>query len=156
MKKIVWAGLMIVISAMFMASAAMAESLNKEALQNLYMEYLKGEGYRPEVDEDGDVMFRREGKIYFLFVTEDDSDFFRLVLPNIWPIESIEENLQVLAAADFSNALSKVSKVYTVNDDVWVSIEMFLPSQKDFSQIFRRSMEALDNGVANFVRKMQG
>ncbi|MEM7700158.1 MAG: hypothetical protein AAF236_17320 [Verrucomicrobiota bacterium] len=145
--------LAIAVGAITVTQTSHAQS--EEDLQRLYIDYLRAEGYRPEIDSDGDVRFKREGKTYFIEVAEDDLEFFHLVLANIWPIESEAERVEVKNAADHSNALSKVSKVHTVNDNVWVSIEIFVASPEDFMGIFRRSLSALDNGVDNFVEKMR-
>jgi hypothetical protein len=131
------------------------QTLSKAQLQRLYTDYLSEEGYRPEVDSDGDVRFKREGRLYFIGVSEEDPEFFRVVLANIWPIESEKERAQVLVAADESNAKSKVAKVYTVRDNVWVCVELFVARPEDFKGVFRRAMSALDNGVAIFVEKMK-
>jgi len=129
--------------------------LDKKAIQKMYMEFLTEEGYRPEIDADGDVQFKSEGKIYFMSVNDDDPTFFRLVLANIWPIESEMERTQVYIAVDHSNAQTKVAKAFTVKDDVWVGIELFLPEASDFKDVFERSMSALGSGVDFFVAKMQ-
>ena len=129
--------------------------LDKEAIQKMYMAFLTEEGYRPEVDADGDVQFKSEGKVYFMGVNDDDQTFFRLVLANIWPIESEVERTQVYIAVDHSNAQTKVAKAFLVKDDVWVGIELFLPEAGDFKDVFDRSMSALGSGVDFFVSKMQ-
>jgi hypothetical protein len=130
-------------------------SLKKEQLQRLYTEYLSTEGYKPEVNSDGLVLFKREGRVYVILVSETDSGFFHLVLPNICKIEHEKKRAQVLAAADFSNANSKVCKVYTVQDQVWVSIEIFVKSPEDFKGGFERAMGAMDIGLNNFVLAMR-
>lgn len=99
---------------------------SKAELQRLYMGFLTEEGFKPDLDSDGDVRFKREGKTYVIIIDAKDPEFFRLVLPNIWKIESEAERTQVLIAADASNAKSKVSKVCTMADNVWVSIELFV------------------------------
>ena len=93
---------------------------------------LSAEGYRPSIDGDGDVKFKREGRTYFIIVSEKDPEFFRLVLANIWEIENDVERSRVLQAADHSNAASKVSKVYIVKDNVWVCVELFVAAPEDF------------------------
>jgi len=45
-----------------MAQATGAGSHNKESLQQMYMDYLVEEGFRPEIDGDGDVHFKKEGR----------------------------------------------------------------------------------------------
>lgn len=137
------------------AGIAQGDSKEKKALQKMYMDYLTDEGFRPEIDSDGDVQFKAEGKTYFINVVEDDPTYFRVVLANIWPIESEEERAQCLVAVDYSNAKSKVAKSYLVKDNIWVGIEIFIPEADDFKEIFKRSMGALNNGVTHFVTKMR-
>ncbi|HEY0663045.1 MAG TPA: hypothetical protein VGD18_00375 [Thiobacillaceae bacterium] len=160
MRNVVKVCLAMTLSAMMLASGAMAaqdtsKKVSKAELQRLYQAYLKEEGYKPVIDGDGDVGFKREGNNYFISVTEDDPEFFSVVLPNIWPIESDKERAQVLAAADASNAKSKVTKVFIVKDDVWVAVELFVKRPEDFKGVFDRAMSALDNGTDNFVAKMR-
>ena len=60
---------------------AAAETKFTEAeLQDMYVSFLLEEGYRPEVDQDGDVVFKREGRTYFIAVNAEDPGFFQLVL----------------------------------------------------------------------------
>ncbi|MBW1882076.1 MAG: hypothetical protein JRJ58_01000 [Deltaproteobacteria bacterium] len=132
-----------------------AGAQNKEQLQRLYVEYLSAEGYRPSIDGDGDVKFKREGRTYFIIVSEKDPEFFRLVLANIWEIENDVERSRVLQAADHSNAASKVSKVYIVKDNVWVCVELFVAAPEDFRGVFQRSMSAMETGVSNYVERMR-
>ncbi len=131
------------------------QTVSKAELQRLYRDFLAEEGYKPDVDADGDVRFKREGRTYCIIIDEKDPVFFRLVLPNIWEIESEAERKQVLIAADASNAKSKVSKVCTMGDNVWVSIELFVGEPGDFKKVFTRALSAIDNGVINFVAKMK-
>jgi len=132
-----------------------AEAPSKEQLQRLYIEHLTAEGYRPDVDVDGDIQFKREGRRYFIIISEKDPEFFRLVLANIWEIEDDLERSRVLVAADHSNAVSKVSKVYIVKNNVWVCVELFVAAPEDFRGIFERSMSAMDAGVSNYVERMR-
>ena len=155
MRNVVKACLLATFSALVFAANAGAAQDEGTELQRLYQTYLADEGYRPSIDADGDVRFKREGNNYFIAVSDDDPEFFTVVLPNIWPIDDDAERTRVLAAADASNAKSKVSKVYTVKDDVWVSVELFVKRPEDFKGVFERAMSALDNGTDNFVSKMR-
>ena len=146
-----------IILTLFGPIAVIAQNTDRakeKELQGMYVKYLMEEGYKPEVDSDGDVQFKREGRTYFIGVSELDPGFFRVVLANFWPINSVEERLRVLAAADYSNAELKVFKVFTVKNSVWASIELFVASPEDFRGVFRRSMLTLDSGVIIFARKM--
>lgn len=128
---------------------------SKQDLQELYSTFLSHEGYKPEVDEDGDVRFKRESKTYFINVDAADTSSFRLVLANIWPMDNEEERAEVRIAMDHCNALAKVAKAYMVRDNVWVAIETFIARPEDFKVIFQRSLTALDHGVGLFARRMR-
>jgi hypothetical protein len=130
-------------------------SEKKKELQRVYTTFLTDEGYKPEIDSDGDVRFKHEGKTYFIQVTDTDDEFFRMVLANIWSIDTEAERGQVMVALDYSNARSKVAKAHSVKDNVWVCIEAFVAQPGDFRGVFKRSLSALQNGVAKFVEKMR-
>ncbi|MEO0086301.1 MAG: hypothetical protein ABIK37_06700 [candidate division WOR-3 bacterium] len=129
--------------------------MGKEERQRLYKTYLEEQGYKPEIDKDGDVMFRREGRVYFIFVSEKDDEYFQLVFPNFWKIESEEERRRVEQAAIAATAGTKVAKVYPVRDNVWATIEMFCKPPDTFKPVFERAMSALNAGVATFVEEMR-
>jgi len=131
-----------------------ADLTTEEDFQKFYMEYLSSEGYKSEVDSDGDVMFKKEGLTYYIIVNASDDEFFELALPNIHQVENDSDRAKSLAAADYSNAKSKVSKVYLVGDNVWVTVELFVASPDGFKDVFQRSMSAVLNGANNFIEKM--
>jgi hypothetical protein len=150
-------GIAVVVIALASFGSAHAQSANpttKAEYQQFYMDYLTGEGYKPEVDTDGDISFKREGLTYYIIVTETDAEFFEMALPNIHRVADEAGRQKAFAAADASNAKSKVSKVYMVGDDVWVTVELFIASPGDFKNVFQRSMSALLNGANNFIEKM--
>lgn len=121
----------------------------------LYQNFLRAEGYMPEVDGDGDVVFKKEGTTFFIDITENDAEYFRIVCPNFWPIESDEERLRVLDACTKATARGKVAKIFIVRENVWASVEQFLSEPEQFKSIFERSMSALQNGIGLFVEEMR-
>jgi hypothetical protein len=129
--------------------------LTKADLQKLYADHLTEEGFRPKVDEDGDVTFKYEGGNYFIRVDENDPTFFQVNFPNFWPIESEEERKHAYMAASLVAMECKVAKVYVVEDDVWVSVELFFESPEQFKRVFGRAMHALQNGRDLFSSKMR-
>lgn len=129
--------------------------MDKDLKANLYLNYLSEEGFRPELDSDGDVQFKMEGLTYFMEVDDRDDAFFRICLPNFWGIENDVERSQVLEAADFTNAKSKVAKIFTIQSNVWASIELFVPEPDSFRVLFPRSMSAIQNAVRSFADKMK-
>lgn len=121
----------------------------------MYRQFLAEEGYVPQIDDDGDVLFKFEGANYFIAVDEDDDQFFRVVLPNFWPIESEEERELVAAAALLATMNVKATKVFPVGDDTWASIEMFCSPPEAFKPVFLRCLRAIQAAVSNFRDAMQ-
>ncbi len=127
---------------------------SRATLQKMYINFLKGEGYETSIDDDGDVNFEADGRTYFIEVNEDDLEFFRLVLPNIWPIESELERIQVMEACNKANFKVKTAKAYATDDNVWIAVEVFLEKPDDFEAIFERSLGVIDYCVDIFVEAM--
>ena len=55
-----------------------AQQMSKAALQRMYMDYLREEGYMPSIDEDGDILFKVAGDSYYIIIDEDDLQFFQI------------------------------------------------------------------------------
>ena len=50
-------------------------------LQNVCMEFLQEEGYRPSIDDDGDIMFKSQGSTLFICTYNDDDVYLKVMLP---------------------------------------------------------------------------
>lgn len=132
-------------------SAQMTES----EIQEMYMVYLDNElDLDPWIDSDGDVQFEYNNHAYFLEVNEDDQQFFRIVMFNIWPIESETERVEVLYACDAVNRELKVVKAHLINDNAWLACEMYLPAPSDFESVMERSLNSIEDAVNTFVENM--
>jgi hypothetical protein len=126
----------------------------KQERTRMYRDFLLQEGYAPTIDKDGDVSFKYEGGTYYVLAQEDDEMFFRLIFPNFWSIESRSERAKVKAAALYTNAQTKVAKIFPVKDDTWAAIEMFCFPPETFRSVFGRSLRALRTAVETFKSKM--
>ena len=91
----------------------------------LYSDYLTQEGYRPSLDKDGDLTFKHERINFILFANEKDEEFFKLMIPFFWPIESEEERERAGRVMHRLNAEYKAAKFYPIDDDVCVCVECF-------------------------------
>ncbi|GAB4307772.1 MAG: hypothetical protein Kow0069_05570 [Promethearchaeota archaeon] len=129
--------------------------MDKKKRAKIVYDFLKSEGYRPEIDRDGDVVYKQEGRTYVIILEERDPEFFRIVFPNFWPIESQEERLKVSIAANEATAMTKAAKVFPIRDNVWASLGSFVDPFESFKKVFKRSMGALNQCVFNFQKKMQ-
>lgn len=120
----------------------------------LYSNYLRDEGYQPKIDGDGDVVFKAQSLTYILFADEDDREYYRLTIPNFWPIESEKERAQAYAAAGKATAQMKVAKVSVVKDNLWASVEMLIDPIENFTKVFERSLRILQASVEVFRDEM--
>lgn len=121
-----------------------------------YVEHLSELGYRPQIDDDGDIYFRYEGGHYYIIGT-DDEQYVQIAYPNFWPIEDDEELRRALLAASTANRTTKVAKVSLRPDltDALITAEVFLARPTDLVDVFERLMRALQTARATFVEEMQ-
>ena len=130
--------------------------MSKQQLQDMYISYLKEQGYQASVDSDGDVQFKAEGGTFFIIVDTKDLQSFRILFPNFWEIESQEEKAQVIKVANYINRTTKVAKVYlnSREDDVSMDANIFIDKPEDFKLFFRRMVDLLLEERREFREKM--
>jgi hypothetical protein len=127
-----------------------AAQTSRTDLQNMYLAYLRQEGYVPSLDQDGDVHFKISGENFFIIVNEDDLQFLQ-VMEQI-DLESAPLQ-QSLAAASYANRRSKVAKVYISSDGkiATVVVEILLNKPDDFKPLFSRIVTIIRNAKSNFA-----
>ncbi len=126
----------------------------KEELQEVYLEILESRNLSGFVDEDGDIQFEYMDKAYFIGVDENDPEFFRVVMFNIWPIADLLEGNKVLLALDKVSRDHKVVKGYIHSENVWLAIEMFVESPQDAANFLDRCLQSLEEAALTFVEAM--
>ena len=126
-------------------------------LQEMYVSYLKEQGYQPSVDSDGDVIFRAEGVTLYIDVDEKDLQSFRIVRANFWKIESPEEKAKAYEAANAVNRKLKVAKIYvnSKEDRVWADANIYIAKPEDFKPHFPRMVQVLMMGASDFRTVMR-
>jgi hypothetical protein len=127
----------------------------KMSLAAVYVQFLVDEGFDPDIDDAGDVMFECGGRTYYLMVDDDDPDYFRLLFPNFWSVDSEAEHRRALLAAAEVTAEIKVAKVYVLGDDTQAAVEMFLADPADLGRVFPRALRAVQGAVRRFCEIMQ-
>ena len=108
-----------------------------------YLDFLASEGYRPEVDEDGDVRFRHEGRNLFLVPYPQDPCYFCVTLPGVVECEGPEEEARALEVANAVNRLMKSVKCVLVDGVVWISVEQFLERPESYRAVFARCVDVV-------------
>ena len=108
---------------------------------DLVKEYLAEQGYRYDIDGDGDLHFKAEGVNLYCTDNGEDNQFFRIIMPNIYQLENNRE--KVLEAVNKITREWKVLKAYLVEDRLWLSIEMFVDSTPDVGDFMPRCIKIL-------------
>lgn len=144
---------LLVLAALVLAPAAPAQMSDTE-LQELYLGFLSNEDIEGWVDSDGDIQFEYNGRTYFMETNDGDNEFFRVVLWNIWPVESGAEAVQAMAAVNEVNKEMKVAKGYVIDDNVWIACELFVGAPGDFAPVWSRCMSSIEDAVDTFVAEM--
>ncbi len=130
-------------------------SWDKEKLQQMYLGHLKENGFIGAfVDDDGDVQFKYEAKTYYIAVDENDLQFFRVVLANIWSIDDEKEGLYAIMACNQASNRTKVAKAYVANGNVLISTEIFVNQPEDFKGVFMRTLSVIGTCKGHYVTEM--
>jgi hypothetical protein len=149
------AGVIFALTSLYSAPA-FSQAMTKSQLQTMYVEYLRQQGYAPEVDSDGDIRYRAEGMVYYIIVNDNDLEYFEILFPNFWEIESDEEWIKAAAACSYVTRTTKVAKVYiTSNNNTSIIADILLVNPKDFSTVFSRMMNILTLARNKFVEEMR-
>ncbi|MDR2517013.1 MAG: YbjN domain-containing protein [Spirochaetaceae bacterium] len=134
-----------------------AQTENRAQFQAMYLKYLETEGFPAEIDEDGDILFRQEGRVYFIIVNDSDPAYFQILFPNFWRIESEADQQRAAAACSEVNRTTKIARVFLVSSGRNTSIiaDVLLPSPKDFSAVFSRMMGTIATARGKFLDEIR-
>ena len=121
-----------------------------------YLAYLIDEGYRPEMDDYGSILFKREGATFVFLIENSDAEFFHLLFPNFWQVHTSEEHSRALLAANRTTMDLKAVKVFVRDDNrVCASIEASYPGPDDFAAVFPRNIRSLEIAARTFIHEMK-
>jgi hypothetical protein len=126
-----------------------------EDLRETYMTILADEGFRPEVDSDGDIHFKYEGGHYYITSNCDDG-FFYILYPGFWGIDDEEELERAVMAASKATRLTKAAKVFINSDlkDVSATAETLIVNPGDVQKLINRALRCIRSAVASFTKEM--
>ena len=119
---------------------------------DLVKNWLSSEGYKYEVDSDGDIRFRYQGVNLFFTADESDPLFFRIIMPNIYELKG--DRVKVLEAINSTCAERKVLKAFVVNDRLWLAIEILIDTTPDIEDFCERCCDMLVEGRTFIASKI--
>lgn len=137
-------------------------SQSKEYLQSMYLNYLKEQGYRPNIDNDGDVSFKAEGISYYIGVDEEDTEYFKIsYATKLSSLLGGNKKKQLLMKFLLLNSLNEVNsgikniKIYLIKKAVILKCGSVVNRPEDFSAIFPRMLKMLKYAVKEFKREIE-
>ena len=108
---------------------------------NLITEWLSSEGYKHDVDSDGAVLFRYQGKNMICPADDEDPLFLRILMPGIYEIEG--DRTKALEAINSVCFDRKVVKAFAYENTVHLSIEILIDTTPDLDDFFERCCDML-------------
>ena len=119
------------------------------------LNFLREQGFRPEVDTDnGNIIFKYQMKTFLFINNDEDEEFFQLIMPGIFDVT--EDNREVvLEALNKTNSSYKVVKCSIIRDEVWVFFESLLDSTPEVRDIIPRALDMLHGAALRFYECMR-
>lgn len=106
------------------------------------LEFLKTQGFCPEVDEHGGIIFKYQMATFLFINNDEDEEFFQLAMPHIYQVTDDNRDI-VLEAANKTNTSMKVTKISVLGDSVWAFFEILLDQSPDVKDIIPRALNIL-------------
>ena len=114
----------------------------RSQLQDMYVSYLRGEGYNPSIDSDGDVNFTAQGHRFYIDVMDNDLQSFHVVLTD--QITIGPDRLRALEAASQETRTTRVARVYmTSGGRIAIDAYIFLARPDDFRVVLNRMVDVI-------------
>lgn len=79
--------------------------------RELILRVIEGLGYKPQVDDDGDVKIRYQMKTIFVLVGDEDDTYTLLTMPNFCDVEDGAEHIALAVCNKLTRDL-RLAKVY--------------------------------------------
>ena len=124
------------------------------SLKELMMQYLQEEGFCPKETEFG-LEFKCEGRAFVFFYDNDDDQYFRLMMPNIFEVTDENRDI-VMRVLNETNGALKVVKAYTpIPQAVWIGFEVLVDSTPVLADIVPRGLNMLRTAQQTFYEEIQ-
>ncbi|MGN0033990.1 MAG: hypothetical protein ACI358_09490 [Candidatus Limimorpha sp.] len=120
------------------------------ALRTDLFNFLKEEGFIPELDSDGDIKFKSEGQPYFISISKTDKNPMYVVLYRIFsnPDEYSEETV---AMASTKLNFYKGVKVLCFEKSFRIGAELYVRDAEPVKSAFYKLIEIIDSVKSDFL-----
>jgi len=114
--------------------------------------FLEENEYEPKVKRNGVVRFKNADMTMFVQTDAEDETFYRIGLPDFWPLETEKEKERAPRVMHDTMARENAIKLLTVNGDTWCVIEAFHPTAQDLLTVLKDDIRRIMHGVTSFAQ----
>ena len=132
---------------MLMAQSNPQYNEEQLALRTDLFNFLKEEGFMPEIDTDGDVKFKYEGKPYYISVSDTDENPLYVVLYRYFGYPD-EYNVETVVMATKILNMRKGIKVLCFDKSFRIGAELFVRNAEPVKAVFYKLVHLI-NGVSS-------
>ncbi len=126
--------------------------------KEMLMTFLQEEGYVPTPEDNGGILFKKEGRTYFTIPDANDRNFFNLYSYFDFAGDIPTRALGLEAANDINKSV-KAIKVTLMEDDnpsrISFGLEVPLPLAESFRAIFDRALNTIGYAVEQFAERVR-
>jgi len=133
----------------------LSAQITKSHIQDMYVTYLRSEGYYPSVDSDGDVNFTAHGHRFYIDVMENDLQSFRIVLTGFIDIGGSSKRLRAFEEASYVTRTTKAVRLFiTASDRIAIDSFIFIANPEDFKIHLNRMVNIIISSRSEFLERM--
>lgn len=115
---------------------------NKLQMQSKFIQYLSSKNLAFQNNVEEQITFKYENLNYLFVYDSSDSNFFRLLLPNIYSIENNTNECNEIVN-NFNYTYKVVKAIVTSTNQIWLSVEQFVYSEENIELMFERCVMLL-------------
>ena len=115
----------------------------QQSLRDNIESFLREEGYQPSIDSDGDIKFKRQGDLFFISVSDNDSSPYYVRMSKYY---NYSDNITKSVINRYDGEINryKMIKLLASDNNFQLAAEMFVTNSKAFTSVFERILRAMD------------
>lgn len=121
------------------------------------LDWLAGEGFRCDLDDDGDIHLRHEGRDVFILLDADDPAYVRFLVPDVWKSsdEAGERSIALVVGNSLNSSFKAVKVSLRSNGSVYATVELFLDGFDALRNVAPRCLDLLGAATWEFRSRMR-
>ena len=132
------------------ANAQKDFTTGQKELRSELFNFLRGSGYAPSIDRDGDIAFEANGSHHWIIISATDTDPYYVTVMRGAPFVEIYNYDRVLHACDELN-LYKTVKVEPLDEYAIIKSSLYLYRASALTDVFFKILEVMDNAYDDFT-----